>query len=181
MLPVESVSADRSVRQGTTLIELIVAIALMGVLLLSARQLLATVTDSSGRVRSQRQLHDASANGISRLQLLLRRADNTSPGASPLVGDGQRLQFDSWCDRAAGWLARCHIYIDVLQRSDSVVVLVRIPGEAAEEAWALPGNLAVQYLAADSWHSEWPGLAVPPDAILFAGARDSLLVSVAIR
>src|SRR5258706_327528 len=90
--------ATRGDRRGTTLVELLAALALLGLLFGGARSLLSHLGDSNERLASEAQRGDARGTGERVLRALLRRATAGADSAHRFIADQTHAEFDSACD-----------------------------------------------------------------------------------
>ncbi len=109
---------------GFTLIEVVVAVTLSGIVLLGARQLIVQMADSASVVTANAVQLDAEANAERLLRSFVARLEVGTPEAHDFSGTERETRFTSWCDVAAGWQERrdVRIAIDSVM-SDSVGVL----------------------------------------------------------
>lgn len=100
-------------RRGFTLIELSVAIALSGIVLLGARALWESLATSVDRLRSQATADARDENGERLLRSLVGRLEVGTDQSHEFAGDEQHVRFTTWCDVPAGWLERCDAVIGI--------------------------------------------------------------------
>jgi prepilin-type N-terminal cleavage/methylation domain-containing protein len=114
-----------SVRRGFTLLEIVVAIAVAGVVLLGARTLLESLAATSRHLSGAAGAADADANGERLLRTIVGRMEVAAESGLAFGGDEQSVRFTSWCDVPNGWLERCTVTLSVDSGShpgESVVV-----------------------------------------------------------
>ena len=80
-----------------TLIELMIAVALGGLVLLGARALLYQIEDAGSALGRSARATDRLSNATRTLYALARRADVRSDSASRFVGDSLGATFPSTC------------------------------------------------------------------------------------
>jgi prepilin-type N-terminal cleavage/methylation domain-containing protein len=97
----------RSKTRGFTLIELVVAVTLAGVVLLGARALWESLAVSVDRLKGEAAAHAREANGERLLRSLLGRLEVGTDQAREFAGDERHTTFTTWCDMPAGWQERC--------------------------------------------------------------------------
>lgn len=98
-------------RRGFTLIEVLVALTVSGLVLLAARNLLGALADGADRLAAHASVADREANAERLVRGLLARSEAGTPHARPFAGDARVARFSSWCDVPSGWLERCHAAI----------------------------------------------------------------------
>jgi prepilin-type N-terminal cleavage/methylation domain-containing protein len=103
----------RGASSGFTLIEIMVAIAIGGLVLLGARSLLEALADEEGHVAREAAIHDARANGERLLRDLVGQMEVGTKEGGSFAGDPGEATFTSWCDVPAGWQERCRVTIAV--------------------------------------------------------------------
>jgi prepilin-type N-terminal cleavage/methylation domain-containing protein len=111
-------------RNGFTLIELIVAITLSGIVLLSARALWESLAVSVDRMRRQASSDTREANGERLLRSLVGRLEVGTDQSGEFAGDERQATFTTWCDVPAGWQERCRARIVIEADSGSTLQLV---------------------------------------------------------
>jgi prepilin-type N-terminal cleavage/methylation domain-containing protein len=94
-------------RNAFTLVELMVAIALSGVVLLGARALWESLAGSVDRLRVQAAADAREANGERLLRSLVGRLEVGTDQSREFAGDERHTSFTTWCDVPAGWQERC--------------------------------------------------------------------------
>jgi prepilin-type N-terminal cleavage/methylation domain-containing protein len=94
-------------RSGFTLIELIVAIMISGIVLLGARALWESLAGSVDRLRLEASADARVANGERLLRSLVGRLEVGTDQSHEFAGDEQHATFTTWCDAPAGWQERC--------------------------------------------------------------------------
>lgn len=94
-------------RRGFTLIELIAALALSGLLMLGSAGLVDRSEALSDRVvhLSDSALADAGSTDL--LFALTSRAEVPDGDLNAFVGDQRSMEFPTWCERVGGWIERC--------------------------------------------------------------------------
>ena len=99
----------RSDRAGFTVVELMVAMTVGGMVILGGRllveQLARTAEDT---VRAAASM-DAVANAERMLRSLASRIEVGTDAAERFAGEPQETRFSSWCDVPGGWQERCTV------------------------------------------------------------------------
>lgn len=104
-------------RAGFTLVEVMVALVVMGVVLVGARTMLGQIADDADRIAGAAREADRDANAEGLLRAVAGRLD-VSPVAGSQIrfeGDVQGARFHSWCEVPDGWLERCDATLGFIQ------------------------------------------------------------------
>jgi prepilin-type N-terminal cleavage/methylation domain-containing protein len=178
----------RSSRAGFTLIELMVAIVIAGIVAVGAHSVFLSLTDQARRTASAAANADADANGERLLRALVGRMQIMSPTAIGIFATERSARFATWCDTPGGWQEPCSVTIAVL-RSDSVraePVLAAIL--SATDTVPLRRGFAaarLRYLRSASdggrWDTTWELRARLPIAIGIMTDLDTMIVRIGDR
>lgn len=191
--------ASRSRRRvGMTLLELVVAIAAGGIVLLAARLLYESVSDGASRLARSTREADAASNGETLLRDALAAAeDQRANGKSQqegLEGSAEEARIPSWCPTPSGWLERCQIVLrlaagpsgtrDAPGDARTSVHLTLQTSDWAQTATVLSTVSASHLLYLETarrggvWRERWSADAPLPRAIGLVGERDTLILRV---
>lgn len=96
-------------RAGFTLIEVLIAIAIAGSIILTSRLLLDALTDDARRLVAHVARSDAEANAERVLRELVLRMEVGTDSARRFQGHERATRFTSWCDVPRGWQERCSV------------------------------------------------------------------------
>lgn len=172
----------RTDRPGFTLIELMAALLLTGIVMLGSVTLLGAVTDAANRIAEEGVARDAEGTSVHLVRALLERSEVTPGALDVFDGTASELSFASWCERPGGWLGRCRVGVTIptagAERSLWVSWEGRSPirlGTAAADA------RFVFYRAGPSggaWLKAWPAGAAAPAAIGLIEKSDTLVLPV---
>jgi prepilin-type N-terminal cleavage/methylation domain-containing protein len=171
-------------RAGFTLIEVLVALSIGAVVLLSARTLLEGVSDhASATVRAAR-LVDVSANTERTVRQVVGNVA-LAPDLQPtFVGTPTEATFESWCPSARGGLEPCRVRL-FAQHGDTgaEVHLSLSTGTQLLVRRGTPGRLRYLAEAADGghWYAEWNDVLSPPLAIGVLAGPDTLFLRIGRR
>jgi prepilin-type N-terminal cleavage/methylation domain-containing protein len=144
---------SRQWRSGFTLIEMVVAIALTGIVAAGAHQVLTGLIEADDQVRHHRRVLDAEANGRVWLATAVRSLDLQHGG---FEGGADSMRFVSWLPTSAGWLERQWVQVDVAGdtlrlRSDSLAVPIRVGVRGAAFDYLLEPGLRSVFVT--NWSS----------------------------
>lgn len=94
-------------RRGFTLLELLVALTLSGIVVLLAHAIFAAVTDGARQVQAARVALDREANARRWMQAALLSLDvGSDSAAGPFEGRPDRMAFGAWLETSGGWFER---------------------------------------------------------------------------
>lgn len=180
-------------RGAFTLIEVLVALAVSGLVLLAARGLLDALADGADRVTAHASVADRNANGERLVRGLLARAEAGTLPARPFAGDARAVRFSSWCDVPSGWLERCHAALvidrDVVARGASendalLVAVVLSTGEIVPLRHGV-GVAELLYLSdardGGHWLRGWGASVTAPLAVGVVMDGDTLVLRIGER
>lgn len=171
----------RRERAGFTLVELLVALSIGAVVLVSARALLDGL--ASHARTTVRAMHDADAQANAE-RLARQVAGNLVLARDPapsFVGTVSEAVFESWCSAARGGLERCRVRIELSSDPNEPGILLSQTGGATIPL--LRGtNARLRYLsdAADGgrWQDVWRMPQTPPLAISATAGGRSLVLRI---
>ena len=168
-------------RRGLTMIELVIGLAIAGIVLTGGALLLDSLGEASVRVLSSSATDAATNNGARMLDRLLADARIAEDSSERFFGDARTASFTTLCDSPSGWRERCRIklFIDSLADSSAVIAL---SDHAALTLARVAGAATFRYIdlsAPDTtWLARWsPSVALPHAVAIVAGA-DSLVLPV---
>src|SRR6476661_6538340 len=130
---------------GFTLVELLAALSVSGLVMLGGVLLVGQVTDESARIVRTSILNARDANGFRLLRQLTRDARVTPDTLDRFRGDERSVELTTMCQHARGWLAPCRAKLDVDWRTDSSVVVAYLSTGEVLELLRRPGPAALRY------------------------------------
>lgn len=171
----------RSDRRGATLIELIAALALVGMVLLLGAAALDALSSGRDRLLVSSDRADSVATGERLLRDLLARVE-AGPG-DEFAGDGERVTATTRCDAAAGWQRTCRISLHTgIESVSGVLVTAVLPRSGRLPVLVGRGTATFGYLEdhADGarWTRGWASSIRPPVAIAVISGSDTLFFPV---
>lgn len=123
----EQAITPRHTRHGFTLVEVLVAIAIGGLVLLGARALLEVLADEEQHLTHDTATQDARSNGYRTLRSFVGQMEVGTTESGLFSGDPRSTSFTTWCDVPSGWQERCAITL-VFEREEGELALVaRLP------------------------------------------------------
>jgi hypothetical protein len=173
-------------RRGVSLVELMIALVATGLALIGVRLLIEQVDDSGVVISRDARKEDAAANGERMLRILVGRSEVSPDSVRRFRGDDRSASFDSWCDRAAGWIERCRVTISIGIGFDSSAVTAAISTGEVLNLVNVPGPAAFRYVSRDStgvtWLESWGRSISAPFALgIVYGAGDTVVVRIGER
>lgn len=175
-------SAQARPTAGFTLVEVMLAIAIGGMLLATIHQVVVVTSDTAATMAQFIARNDQERNGRRWLRAAL--ASIESPvGKEAFIGQPSEMEFTSWTLRGGGWYGRERIWLHVrdrrlvAERSTSGQLVLADSVSAVVFDYSLPSSSPMR------WGHEWISEAALPLAVqirLFrsreAGAVDTVLV-----
>jgi len=175
----------RRAARGFTLIEVVVALAVSGLVVLMAHRVLASVADGVAGVTQARTALDREQNGRRLLASLLGSLYVENSPGNDFSGDSDRLTFSTWAADAEGRMVRSRVTIEgrgpqlVVQRSSAAKLIL------LDDVLFLDCDYLLEYGAAEHWARRWFSSATAPAAVRLRLARrtatDTLLFLVGVR
>jgi prepilin-type N-terminal cleavage/methylation domain-containing protein len=172
-------------RAGFTLVEVLVALALAGVVLLGARTLLEHLADETHGVTQRAASADAIANGERLLRTLAGRLEVGTAESGPFSGTSEAAHFTSWCEVPQGWLERCDVTIALEQLAGEFALVARLddaPPLVLRRGFA---SGALRYLNSAAqggqWFRSWGTGITAPLALGVILDRDTLIIRIGER
>jgi len=160
-------------RKGFTLLELLVALTVSGVVVLVAARIFAAVGDGGTELRTARLTLDRQANARRWLQAAFLSLDvGQDSVAGPFEGRADRVRFGAWLETANGWFIERRLN---LRLQDGAFV-----GTAGSDALVLADSVtdvAFDYLLEPGentrWVREWISPVSAPLAVRIRVTRGS--------
>lgn len=125
----EKAITPRRTRHGFTLVEVMVAIAIGGLVLLGARSLLEVLADEEHHVARDTATEDARSNGYRTLRSLVGQMEVGTTESGPFSGDPESTSFTTWCDVPSGWQERCAVTLAFEREGAETVLVAHLPAE----------------------------------------------------
>lgn len=152
-------------RQGFTLIELITALAVGGIVLLAAHGILRSITHTAELIPSAAADTEGPSNALDLIRMIL---GNSESGGHRIAfkGNSDSATFASWCPAVGGWLTPCDIALRIVGNGDSMRLTLAWDQVAVN--LTAPGTTGrIRYLldaaSGGIWLPEWQetGFTVP--------------------
>lgn len=172
-------------RCGFTLVEVMVALLVSGVVVLGARMMLEQLGDEATRILRYAAHTDRDANAERQLRALTRRLEIATTASSEFGGDEQSAHFSSWCDVPGGWQERCAVTLAVDVQSEKHMLVARL--STGEELIVRDRfeRCELRYLkdasVGGTWFRSWGTGISAPIAIGVIVDRDTLILRIGER
>jgi prepilin-type N-terminal cleavage/methylation domain-containing protein len=183
----------RTRRRAFTLIEVMVALTVSGIVLVGARLMVDALADATHRTLAAARDADRAANADRLLRMLAGRLEIGTVADGPFGGDQRSVRFTTWCDTPGGWLERCDASVTVAAIGDTNRLLLHLtPRQARGTVGPRTVTLAtgfrsgaLRYLddpeAGGTWFIQWGDGIVAPLAIGIILDGDTSIVRIGER
>lgn len=180
-------SSPRAGRSGVTLVEVMVALVVMGVVIAGARAMLGQIADDADRITAAAAEADRDGNADALLRAVAGRLEVSSVPGRParFEGEPHGARFHAWCEVPDGWLERCEASLGILRLEGENVLALRLStGEMVPlRRGFAAGEIAYLRDAADggSWVRSWGASLAVPLALGLVIDGDTTLVRIGER
>jgi prepilin-type N-terminal cleavage/methylation domain-containing protein len=179
---------DRKARahvRGFTLVEVVVALAIAGTVVLTSRVLLEELADDAQALLKQGALIDSRANADRALRDLVGRLEVGTDEARRFSGDERVARFTSWCEVPRGWLERCSVTLAVdFEGSEAFLAASLSTGELLVVQRDFSAG-SLRYLGdaarGGNWFRSWGESITAPLAIGVILDADTLILRIGER
>ena len=176
----------RTSRAGFTLVELMLSLALSGMVLVTCTLMIRQLDVTHTTIQRHAARVDASANGARLLRDVFDRVELSADSARQFYGDAHYVSLPTWCDMPGGWLERCVANVALDQRGDSTGVTVQFSDNTEQHLITVVGPATFGYLgwSADglTWTTMWGRSLMPPIAIgIVRHGVDTLVIRLGER
>jgi hypothetical protein len=173
-------------RAGVTLVELMLALSLAGLLLLGVLLLVDQASDAGTALTRSASRMDAEANGDRLLRTLVARAQSRPDSMHLFEGAPDRTSFDSWCDRAAGWPERCRVTLMLVEQQERTVVTGTLSSGETFPLRYVRGRAVIRYFGRGAsgdleWLTTWGRSIRLPVAMGIVTSGDTIVLRVGER
>jgi prepilin-type N-terminal cleavage/methylation domain-containing protein len=171
--------------RGFTLLELILALALVGAAMLGGVLLLDQLSDGASRIVAQSADTDRDANGARLLRRIVFEAHPSADTNRKFVGDERSSSLVSWCQVPGGWSEPCDVTLEIDDRGDSSAVTADLSLGGSFVLRRQAGRRAWRYLDPSprdtAWATHWSSGTTLPAAIALVSANDTVVLPVQVR
>ena len=172
-------------RGAFTLLELILALSLVGSAMLGCLLLLDQLNDGAERIAAESAATDREANGARLLRRIVFEAHASADTNRKFVGDDRSVSLLSWCDVPTGWSEPCDVTLSIDARDDSSAVVADLSLGGSLVLRRDPARRAWRYLDATPrdtmWATRWSSGTTLPAALALVSARDTIVLPVQVR
>ena len=156
----------RSTSRGFTLVEVMVALVLTGMIALLAHRIFAAALDGSDRLQRAVRSLDREQNARRLLAaMLLSVAAGTGPGDASFEGGPEKIRFTAWLETPEGWFERKSVELSL----EAGRVVAAIPPEPpvvlGDSVTLLKFDYLLELGAESRWVSEWKSPVTAPLAV----------------
>lgn len=176
--------AKERTQRGFTLVEVMLALSLGGLALLSASMLMQQLADSGTRIAASSIALDRADNGERALRALVAHFE-PSGDAGAFTGSAGKVVFNTWCDSPSGWKERCLAELSLDTLSNGVALTATL---GAHQRVTLRDSLHLGRLLylrdaenGGTWSSSWGPSAAGPLAIGLTLSRDTMILRIGER
>ncbi len=175
---------SRRRRAAFTLLELILALSLVGAAMLGALLLVDQLNDESSRIVSRSAEADREANGARLLRRLLFEAHTSADTNRKFVGDGRAVSLRSWCEVPAGWSEPCDATLTIDARDDGSAIVADLSLGGSLVLWRDSSRRSWRYLDPaprdTAWAEHWSSGTTLPAAVALVSTSDTIVFPVQV-
>lgn len=156
------------VSRGLSLIEVVAALAIAGLVALSATALLRGTIDASREMATSTRVRPWPDWGLGLARELLADARVGGVPLAPFVGEAEQVRFESFCPTPAGWKEPCPVVLRVEASSSGARLVLDLEGRTHVLRDSIPGArfwFLRDPAAPAGWASRWGSQIVAPPAI----------------
>lgn len=172
-------------RRGTTLLELMLALALLGMLVALLHAAAATVAVEGANIPRRASADDHRAIGELLLRRLLENTEATGDTSTSFRGGALGMSFRTSCPAPGGWGEPCVVEVSIDNGADSSSVIVTRSDGVPIRALRVAGTLTLRYRIPGNraaWIAEWGGTISLPTAVgVVTDSRDTIAFFIGDR
>jgi prepilin-type N-terminal cleavage/methylation domain-containing protein len=177
----------RTAAAGFTLVEVMVALVVIGVVLAGARAMLGQMADDADRITAAAEQADRDANAEALLRAVAAQVEVSAAPEREMrfAGQPNGARFHSWCQVPDGWLERCEASLGVIELDGEKVLALRL---STGEMLPLRRGFAhgeILYLRhagnGGAWVRAWGESITPPLALGIVLDGDTTLLRIGER
>jgi hypothetical protein len=162
------------------MLELLIALALAGAVLVGGALLLEQLTDAQARILAVTAVEARTNNGDRALRRLLADARAAADSSERFAGDSRTATYVTLCDVPSGWRERCRVTLMIDSLADSSVVVAATDRGDELSLRRMAGAAAFRYFDLTDRDSPWltrwsPSVALPIALAIVAGSDTTVL------
>lgn len=169
-------------RRGMTLLEVMAALMIGGLVLSGGVLLLNQVNDDSARVIGERWSQAYEGNTYGTAKRLLSEATPSFDSTRVFRGDARSLDFFTRCRTPAGWTELCHVTFAIDSIRDSTLVMAQFDDGDQFAVRRAAGGMSfrfIDYSSPDSsWVATWSTSTTLPSALAIVSTADTVLFPI---
>lgn len=172
-------------RRGFTLVEVMVALTVSAIVLLTVRAMFEALTGTAMLVSDAARAQDGLRNSERELRGLVALAIAPRSTADRFDGSADAATFSTWCTAPEGWLRPCRVTLGIRGDSSGTALMFGALDRRSSVAFRRRGLMELRYLVPsewrDSWVATWRSTSSPPLAIAIVSPTDTVLLRVGDR
>lgn len=176
---------ERIAARGFTLLELLAALSLAGLVFAGASHVLVQLADARDRLRRDTMSEAARVNGRRVLESIVYRAHASDDSTRRFTGSNSSADFTSLCRVPAGWLEECHVLLTITATADTASLQLIIDTQAAGRIWQGEGHAEFRFrdptTAPGVWRTRWDDELITPAAIGIVFHGDTIVLPIGSR
>lgn len=169
---------------GFTLIEVLVALVLSGLVAVGVHDVFATMSRAASQTSAASRALDTDATKARLLRGLVADMETTGSLDTEFGGDSVRAEFTSWCLTSHGWGERCRV-VFALEEVNRVTTLRVHFGEDSVSLQTVSSESRLLYLtdlsAGGGWSPRWNRGPLLPRAIGLLSPHDTVIMRIGGR
>lgn len=171
-------------RRGMTLIELLLATALLGMIVLGSHAMIDVVMTSDDRMAVRARAAEEQGVGHRMLFDLMSRAHSITDSSENFYGDARAVRLIGFCETPHGWRELCRASLQMRYEQGASVVEAWLSADQRIHLIRVSGASRFIYLDGSSlsgrWIEAWGSSIDLPAAVGVIRDRDTLLVPVGV-
>ncbi len=172
-------------RSGTTLIEVVIALALTGIVLTMSSGLAAAVLQTSERLDFAAAQHESASLDELSLSRMIRNGVSPTGDQSRFEGEGTVTRFDSACPSAIGGTLPCRVTLTLVPEDAGGRVVASWGESSRIKTIVVQPRARFVFLAYEegvaTWHASWGASLRAPRAIAVLSGVDTTLFAFGAR
>lgn len=173
----------RATVSGFTLLEVLAALTIAGIVVLGGHRVLSAALDARDRQAAAERAGAERARGLPLIRVLVANTRTPARAGRRFEGTPERVDFETWCRTGTGAFAPCHAALRVLETAPGGIELV-IDGESGAHLALGAARPAFEYQQRggrdERWDADWGTSFTLPTAIRIVAAPDTIVLPLAV-